>query len=89
MPMAPKDNKLTYDSDNAPASNNSAATMLLPEEDQKPVTTDAPDKEKSTEEQPDEEKPTEEKPTEEQPKGESEAAVLPAVGEKIAVVIAA
>ena len=133
-----KDNNLTYDSDNAPASNNSAATMLLPEEDQKPVTAGAPDKEKSTEEksteekpteeQPSEEKPTEEKPTEEkpseekpseekpdeekpseekpseekpseekptqeqpaeQPKGESEAAVLPAVGEKIAVEIAA
>ena len=122
-----KDNNLKYDSD-APASNNGAATMLLPEEDQKPVTAGAPDKEKSTEEKsteekpteeepteeqpseekpseekpseekPDEEKPTEEKPAEEkptqeqpaeQPKGESEAAVLPAVGEKIAVEIAA
>ena len=59
-----KDNKLTYDSD-APASNNSAATMLLPKEDQKPVTADAPDKEKSTEEKSTEEKSTEEKSTEE------------------------
>ena len=52
-----------------------------------------PTEEKPTEEQPTEEQPTEEKPTQEQPaeqpKGESEAAVLPAVGEKIAVVIAA
>ena len=69
-----KDNKLTYDSD-APASNNSAATMLLPKEDQKPVTADAPDKEKSTEEkpteeQPDEEQPSEEKPSEEKPSEE-------------------
>ena len=65
-----KDNNLKYDSDNAPASNNSAATMLLPEEDQKPVTAGAPDKEKSTEEKLTEEEPTEEQPSEEKPSEE-------------------
>ncbi len=64
-----KDNNLKYDSD-APASNNGAATMLLPEEDQKPVTAGAPDKEKSTEEKPTEEEPTEEQPSEEKPSEE-------------------
>ena len=65
-----KDNNLTYDSNNASASNNGAATMLLPEEDQKPVTAGAPDKEKSTEEKSTEEKPTEEEPSEEKPSEE-------------------